>query len=92
MSRMVKCIKLGQELPGMKWKPFAGELGQRLFNDVSAQAWHGWLEHSKILINEYRLDLMSPQAQKFLREECEKYFYGENQDVMMPAEYTPEKE
>ena len=76
MARMVKCVKLGREAEGMKWKPFADEFGQKLYDNVSAEAWRDWIEHSKMLINEYRLDLMSPRAKAILREQCEAYFFG----------------
>ena len=55
MARMVKCVKLSRELPGIKWKPWEDELGQRIYDSVSQEAWKMWLEHSKMLINEYRL-------------------------------------
>jgi Fe-S cluster biosynthesis and repair protein YggX len=89
MARMVKCVKLQKELEGMKWKPFADELGQRLFDNVSQQAWQMWLEHSKMLINEYRLDLMSERAQQILREQVEQFFFGEGS--ALPPDYVPQK-
>ena len=58
MSRMVKCVKLGKELPGIAYKPFDNELGQRIYDNVSQEAWKMWLEHSKMIVNEYRLDLI----------------------------------
>jgi Fe-S cluster biosynthesis and repair protein YggX len=87
MARMVQCVKLGKELPGLKWKPFPDELGQRLYDSVSDEGWKMWLEHSKMLINEYRLDLMAPSAQKMLREQCEQFFFGEG--AMLPPDYKP---
>jgi len=87
MARMVNCVKLGREAPGMKWKPWKDELGQKVFDNVSEEAWKLWLEHSKMLINEYRLDLMSPAAQKLLREQCEKFFFGEG--AQLPPDYRP---
>lgn len=89
MPRMVMCKKLGKELPGMKWKPWDDELGQRLFENVSEQAWKMWLEHSKMVINEYRLDLMSARAQQILREQCEAYFFGDG--AQLPPDYVPPK-
>ena len=86
MARMVKCVKLGREAPGMKWKPFQDEFGQRLFDNVSEEGWRLWIEHSKIIINEYRLDLMSPAAVKLLREQCEKFFFGEG--AQLPSEFV----
>ena len=87
MARMVKCVKLSKELPGMKWKPFEDELGQRLFDNVSEEAWRMWLEHSKMLINEYRLDLMTTKAQEILREQVDKFFFGEG--AQLPPDYKP---
>jgi Fe-S cluster biosynthesis and repair protein YggX len=89
MARMVKCVKLGKELPGMKWKPFNDELGQRLYDNVSQEAWSMWLEHSKMLINEYRLDLMSARAQQILREQMEQFFFGEGKSSPPPEYVAP---
>jgi Fe-S cluster biosynthesis and repair protein YggX len=78
---------LGVLSEGLEKPPFKGELGQRLFNNVSQQAWKAWLEHSKMLINEYRLDLVSEAGQRIWMKECEKYFFGEGSSL--PAEYKP---
>jgi Fe-S cluster biosynthesis and repair protein YggX len=86
---MVQCIKLGQEAEGLEKPPIKGPLGQRVFENVSKQAWKMWLEHSKMLINEYRLDLMSEAGQRVWMTEMEKYFFGEGAAV--PAEYVPPK-
>jgi Fe-S cluster biosynthesis and repair protein YggX len=85
MGRTVHCVKLDKDLEGLEKPPFRGELGQRLFDTVSAQAWKSWLEHSKMLINEYRLDLTSESGQRLWMTECEKYFYGEGSSV--PKEF-----
>ncbi len=74
---MVQCVKLGREAEGLEKPPFKGELGQRVYDTVSAEAWRGWLEHSKMLINEYRLDLTSEQGQTIWMTELEKFFFGE---------------
>jgi len=74
---MVHCIKLGKEAEGLDKPPFRGELGERVFESVSKEGWQLWLEHSKMLINEYRLDLVSEQGQRIWMTELEKYFYGE---------------
>lgn len=87
MARIVHCVKLDKDLEGLEKPPFRGELGQRLFENVSAQAWRGWLEHSKMLINEYRLDLTSETGQRLWMTECEKYFFGEGSAA--PAEFKP---
>jgi Fe-S cluster biosynthesis and repair protein YggX len=86
MSRTVQCIKLGKEAEGLAKPPFRGELGQRVFDAVSAQAWRQWLEHSKMLINEYRLDLVSEQGQRVWMTELEKYFFGEGS--ALPPEFV----
>lgn len=77
MSRMVHCVKLGREAPGLEKPPIKGPMGQRVFENISAEAWRKWLEHSKMLINEYRLDLTSEQGQQIWFGELEKYFFGE---------------
>ena len=87
MPRMVKCVKLGQELPGMVYKPFNNELGQRIYDSVSQEAWRQWIEASKMIVNEYRLDLTSPQGQKLLMEQAEKFFFGEGAE--RPPDYVP---
>jgi Fe-S cluster biosynthesis and repair protein YggX len=89
MSRMVQCVKLGQESPGLERAPFKGELGDRVFNQVSAEAWKKWLEHSKMLINEYRLDLTSESGQRMWMTECERYFFGEGSSA--PPEFVPKE-
>ncbi len=76
MSRTVHCIKLGQEAEGLAKPPLPGALGQRIFENVSKQAWQEWLAHQTRLINEYRLALADASARKFLTEEMEKYFFG----------------
>lgn len=86
-DKTVKCIKLGRELSAMDRPPFKGEFGQRLFENVSKEAWRQWLEHSKMLINEYRLDMTHPAHQKTWFAECEKYFFGEGSSL--PSEFKP---
>lgn len=87
MARTVHCVKLDKDLDGLEKAPFKGELGQRVLDNVSAQAWRGWLEHSKMLINEYRLDLTSETGQRLWMTECEKYFFGEGSSA--PPEFKP---
>lgn len=88
MSRVVNCVKLGKELPGLPFKPFQGELGQRIYDSVSADAWRMWLEHSKMIINEYRLDLTDKRAHDVLRQQCEQYLFGDG--AALPPDYVPE--
>ncbi|HEY8945136.1 MAG TPA: oxidative damage protection protein [Polyangiaceae bacterium] len=87
MSRMVQCIHLGREAEGLDRPPFKGELGQKVFDSISKQAWRSWLEHSKMLINEYRLDLTSEQGQRIWMTECERYFFGDGS--AKPPEFVP---
>ena len=89
MARTVQCVKLGKEAEGLEKQPIKGDLGKRVFDNVSKEAWRMWLEHSKMLINEYRLDLMSPKAQQILREQCEQFFFGEGS--AMPPDYVAPK-
>lgn len=77
MSRTVFCCKLNQEAEGLEKPPFPGALGTQIFNEVSKQAWSMWLSHQTMLINEYRLNLIEPKSREFLKEEMQKYFFGE---------------
>ena len=86
MAKMVQCGKLGQEAEGLDKPPFKGPLGARLFDSVSKTAWKAWLEHSKMLINEYRLDLITQQAFDFLHKRCEEFFFGEGSEL--PKEFV----
>ena len=77
MTRMVNCIKLGKEAPGMARPMYPGELGQRIFNEASQEAWVAWVGHQTMLLNEYRLTPINPKDRKFLEEEMEKFFFGD---------------
>lgn len=88
MTRMVNCVKLGGSLPGLPYKPFNDELGQRIYDSVSADAWKLWIEHSKKLVNEYRLDLTSKKAHEVLKEQCEQFLFGDG--GQLPPDYVPE--
>jgi Fe-S cluster biosynthesis and repair protein YggX len=72
---MVKCVLLGTEAEGLDFLPYPGDLGQRIFDNVSRQAWQQWLAHQTMLINEYRLTPIEPEARKFLEKEMEKFFF-----------------
>ena len=89
MTRMVHCKKLNQELPGLERPPYPGELGQKIYETISQQAWQDWLRQQTMLINEYRLSMIDPKAQSFLREEMEKFLFGEGSQ--MPEGYVPPK-
>ena len=87
MTRQVFCTKLNLEAEGMDTPPFPGPLGERVFNEISKQAWKMWLAHQTMLINEYRLSLVEPKSRDFLRDEMQKYFFGEGSEK--PAGFTP---
>lgn len=76
MARMVKCVLLGREAEGLDRAPYPGELGQRIYENVSREAWRKWLAHQTMLINEYRLVAFEPKARQFLVGEMEKFFFG----------------
>lgn len=77
MSRTVFCRKYQREMAGLDNPPYPGSKGQEIFDNVSKQAWQEWLEHQTRLINEKRLSLVDPASRKFLQEEMEKFFAGE---------------
>jgi Fe-S cluster biosynthesis and repair protein YggX len=89
MTRMVQCVLLKQELPGLLRLPYPGTLGQRIYEQVSQQAWQQWLQHQTMLINEYRLSVIEPKARKFLEAEMEKFFFGEG--AAKPEGYKPQE-
>lgn len=88
MSRTVNCVILKAEAEGLDFAPYPGELGQKIYDNVSKEVWQRWLGHQTILINEYRLTPIEPEARKFLETEMEKYFFGEGS--VIPKEYMPE--
>jgi Fe-S cluster biosynthesis and repair protein YggX len=84
---MVNCVKLGREAPGLDFPPYPGELGKRIFESVSKEAWSQWLARQTMLINEYRLNPLDPKARKFVEGEMEKFFFGEG--AQLPPGYVP---
>jgi Fe-S cluster biosynthesis and repair protein YggX len=76
MTRTVQCVLLKREAPGLDRAPYPGALGERIFNEVSKEAWAGWVRHQTMLLNEYRLTPVDPKARKFLVAEMEKYLFG----------------
>ena len=87
MTRMVHCAKLGKEAEGLDRPTYPGELGKRIFESVSKEAWQQWMKQQTMLINEYRLSPMDPKARKFLEEQMEKFFFGEGADT--PPDFVP---
>ncbi len=86
MSRTVHCVKLKTEAEGLDYPPYPGALGQRIFEQVSKEAWQQWLGHQTMLINENRISPMDPEARKFLETEMEKYLFGGGSEK--PAGYV----
>ncbi len=77
MTRMVNCVKLGKEAEGLDMLTYPGELGQKIFDGISKEAWQGWVNHQTMLLNEYRLSPINPKDRKFLEEEMEKFLLGD---------------
>lgn len=89
MARMVQCVKLKREAEGLDRLPYPGALGQRIFENVSKEAWQGWIKLQTMLVNENRLNLADATARKFLATEMEKHFFGGG--AQMPEGYIPPK-
>jgi Fe-S cluster biosynthesis and repair protein YggX len=87
VPRTVQCVLLKREAPGLERPPYPGELGKRIFENVSKEAWARWLGQQTMLINEYRLTPIEPKARKFLESEMEKFFFGAGSQA--PAGYQP---
>ena len=88
MSRTVNCVYLKKEGDGLDFAPYPGELGQKIYDNVSKEAWQLWLGHQTMLINEYRLTPIEPEARKFLETEMEKFFFTGGAEKL--KEYVPE--
>jgi Fe-S cluster biosynthesis and repair protein YggX len=87
-GRKVFCVKFQREMPGLDEPPFDNHpLGQRIFENVSKEAWKMWLEQMKMIMNEYRLNLGTQEAQEFLLKQMEEYFFGEG--AALPPGYVP---
>ena len=86
-ERMVKCVKLDKELPGLDEAPFEGELAQRIYENVSQDAWTMWVEHLKMVINEFRLNPATMEAQEIIMKQMEDFFFGEG--GQLPPDYAP---
>jgi Fe-S cluster biosynthesis and repair protein YggX len=88
-QRMVNCVKLHKELPGLDEAPWFGELGQRIYDNVSQEAWEMWLNHLRMLINEYRLVPSTKEAQEFIGAQMEQFFFGEG--AKLPEGFVPQR-
>jgi len=89
VSRVVQCVLLKREAPGLDRPPYPGDLGRRIYESVSREAWAQWLRQQTMLINEYRLTPIEPKARKFLESEMEKFFFGAGSQA--PEGYQPPK-
>ncbi|MDH4048058.1 MAG: oxidative damage protection protein [Gammaproteobacteria bacterium] len=87
MARKVRCALLGKEGDGLDYAPYPGPLGQRVYDSISKEGWQRWVAHQTMLINEYRLTPIEPEARKFLETEMEKFFFGGGSEK--PKEYVP---
>ncbi len=87
MARTVQCIKLQQEADGLDFPPYPGELGKRIYENVSKEAWQAWLKHQTMLVNENRLNLADVRARKYLATQMESFFFGG--DVDQATGYVP---
>ena len=90
MTRMVQCVKLGREAEGLDRQPYPGELGKRIYENVSKEAWQAWLGQQTMLINEYRLSPMNPKHREMLEKEMEKFFFSGG--ATAPEGYVPPEE
>jgi Fe-S cluster biosynthesis and repair protein YggX len=88
-ARTVMCVKFGRQMEGLDRAPWKGELGQRILENVSKEAWKMWIEHSKMIMNEYRLNPLDPQSQKIMEEQLEQFFFGEG--AKLPEGYVPQR-
>jgi len=88
-ERTVLCVKLHKELPGLDEPPFDTEFGKKIYENVSQQAWQGWTEFCKMLLNEYRLNPLDPNSQKIMEEQMEQFFFGEG--AKLPEGYVPQR-
>ena len=87
MGRTVDCVKLKKEAEGLDRPTYPGELGQKIFDNVSKEAWQQWLQHQTMLINEYRLSPIDPKSRTFLEEQMYKFFFEDEAEV--PPDFRP---
>ena len=89
MTRLVHCVKLNKEADGLAQPPLPGEMGKRIYEQISKEAWQMWLAHQTMLINEYRLSMIDPKSRTFLMQEMEKFLFGPGSEK--PAGYVPKE-
>lgn len=88
MGEMVQCVKLQKKAEGLDRAPYPGELGQRILENVSKEAWQMWFQQQTMLINEYRLNPVDPKARTFLEQQMEQFFFGDG--TTAPVDFTPQ--
>ena len=90
-AHTVHCVKFQKDMPGLDEIPFEGHpLGQKIYDSVSKEAWKMWVEHMKMLMNEYRLNLGTQESQEFIIQQMEQYFFGEG--AALPPDYVPPRQ
>ncbi len=89
-GRMVNCVKFGKELPGLDEAPWPGDLGQKIFESVSMDAWGLWKEHMKMVLNEFRLQPWQPEAKEIIEQQMEAFFFGDG--AQLPPDFVPQQE
>jgi Fe-S cluster biosynthesis and repair protein YggX len=87
MTRMVNCARLGREAEGLAFAPWPGELGRRVYESISKQAWGEWIARQTMLINENRLSPLDPTHRAFLETEMRKFLFEGGSEA--PAGYVP---
>lgn len=90
MTRIVFCQKLKKESEGMARQMYPGELGAKIFENISNEAWQSWLKQQTILINEYRVNPLDPTARKFIEEQMIQFLFSDS-DVELPEQFVPQK-
>lgn len=88
MSHLVKCVKLGKEAEGLDYQTYPGELGKKVYDNVSKEGWKMWMDHQTMIINEYRLNPLDPKARKMIEEQMEQFFFGDG--AQLPPDYKPQ--
>ncbi len=90
MTRLVNCVKLKKEAEGLDFPPVPGEMGKKIWENVSKEAWNDWIQHQTMLVNEYRLNLSDIKARKYLTDQLKAYFFGSGTSDVASG-YTPPK-
>ncbi|OUT97409.1 MAG: oxidative damage protection protein [Betaproteobacteria bacterium TMED41] len=91
MARLVNCVKLNKEADGLDFPPIPGEMGKKIWENVSKEAWNQWIQHQTMLVNEYRLNLSDVKARNYLKDQLQTYFFGSG-EADVASGYVPPKE